>query len=187
MTEPRLRPDQISALRTMLTATVENDAPRTRTPRAPRHPGLVVLAIGAVAAVAAAITIVVPGLHRTDRPERASDMLRAAAAATVAPEIEDGQYLKLETRAAYLAVTSLDGRTETTIGYLESQVREVYVSSDSSDEQIAHVTKVEPTQFFGEGAQEFAAERWDESSTALVSLTGPDTRRRPAAGREHHV
>ena len=180
MTDPRLRPDQVHAMRAMLVSSVESASHRERTPRVARRVGFAAVAVGAVAAVVAVVNIVAPGKPADPAPQ-AAVVLRDAATATTDPEVADGQFLKLATSASYLALTTRDGRVETTIGYLESQVRELYVPADAVDRPIAQTTYVEPTVFFGAGAQEFAAREWKRQTAASVAVpvSAPDDATRP--------
>jgi hypothetical protein len=168
MSDPRLRQEQVDAMRSMLVSAVEAPAARTRTPRVATRIGFGALAAGAIAAVVTAVTVVAPSNPPVDPSAEASTMLREAAAATDDPEVGDGQFLRLATSASYLALTTVDGRVETTIGYLESQVREVYLPADESGRPLAQTTYVEPTVFFGDGAQEFAAREWSGQSDVVA-------------------
>jgi hypothetical protein len=171
MSEPSLRPDQLSAMRAMLVSTVEADAPRPRVPLTLRRVGFGLAAVGAVAAVAAVAT----GIARPADPSvQASAMLRDAAAATVDPPLADGQFLRIATSASYLALTTVDGRPDSTIGYLDSQVREVYVPAGDSDRRITQTTYVEPSVFFGPGAQEFAAREWNAPPSGAATAVAAD-------------
>jgi hypothetical protein len=168
MSDSRLRQEQVDAMRSMLVSAVEAPAARTRTPRVATRIGFGALAAGAIAAVVTAVTVVAPSNPPVDPSAEASTMLREAAAATDDPEVGDGQFLRLATSASYLALTTVDGRVETTIGYLESQVREVYLPADESGRPLAQTTYVEPTVFFGDGAQEFAAREWSGQSDVVA-------------------
>ena len=167
MNDPKLQPEQVSAIRSVLLAYSEQ-AP-ARAPRVVRRVGFGALALGAVAAVVAGVVVAVPS--ESPAPPVASAMLRDAATAAVDPQPADGQYLRLETTASYLALTTADGTVDTTIGYLESQRREVYVPADARGESIEQTTKVAPTVFFGRGAEEFA-ERARSGATATVATPG---------------
>ena len=179
MTDPRLRPDQVRELRAMLVSTAQSEtasAPKPVSPpraRAAWRLGLGAVAVGAVATVVAVVAAVAPH-GKPAAPVEASAMLRDAADVTSDPQLADGQFLKLATSASYLALTTVDGRVETTIGYLESQLREVYLPADSGDRPVAQTTYVAPTVFFGDGAQEFAAREWNgQSSTSVASVAQP--------------
>ncbi|GAB3605367.1 hypothetical protein GCM10027413_07760 [Conyzicola nivalis] len=168
MSDPRLRPEQVNAMRFMLVSAAERSAKPDRAPRIVRRVGFGALAAGALAAVVAAVTVVVPAGRPADPSAGASTMLREAAKATDDPEVGDGQFLRLATSASYLALTTVDGRVETTIGYLESQLREVYLPADETGRPVAQTTYVEPTVFFGDGAQEFAAREWSGQSDVVA-------------------
>jgi hypothetical protein len=168
MSDPRLRPEQVDAMRSMLVSAVEAPTRRVRTPRVATRVGFGALAAGALAAVVAAVTVGLPASVPADPSAEASTMLREAAEATDDPEVRDGQFLRLATSASYLALTTVDGRVETSIGYLESQVREVYLPADDAERPVAQTTYVEPTVFFGDGAQEFAAREWSGQSDVVA-------------------
>ena len=173
MTQPKLEPEQLHALRGMLvTAVEESSKPR----RVARRVGVGALALGAIAVVVGVVaTVSVPG-----RPVDASTMLRIAAQAAQDPTVERGQFLKLATTASYLATTSLDGSPESTIGYLDSRVRETFIPADDAARPIELTTYVEPTVFFGAGAEEFAAREWKrplEPSATRVFAAEPDATR----------
>jgi hypothetical protein len=176
MTEPKLEPEQLRAMRGMLVAAVEADAkPR----HVARRAGVTTLALGAIAAVVTAVAVLPPS---ADGSAEASTMLRTAARAADDPAVADGQFLKLATTAAYLSTTSLDGRPESTIGYLDARMRETFIPSDDSTRPIELTTYVEPTVFFGAGAEEFAArdrKRAAEASTDTprVVVAQPDATR----------
>lgn len=179
MTDPRLHPAQVRAMRAMLVSATE--AEPVAKPRVARRIGFSAVAVGAIAAVVAVVNIVVPTGKPAVPPAQASVMLRDAAKATTDPQVSDGQFLKLATSATYLALTTVDGRRDTAIGYLDSQLREVYLPSDSAGQPVAQTTYVAPTVFFGEGAQEFAAREWTGQSAASVALpvSAPDDATRP--------
>lgn len=179
MTDPRLRPDQVSAMRAMLVSVSEGEP--VAKPRVARRIGFGAVAVGAIAAVVAVVNIVDPTGKPAAPTVDASVMLRDAATATSDPEVADGQFLKLATSATYLALTTVDGSRETTIGYLESQLRELYLPADSASPPVAQTTYVAPTVFFGEGAQEFAAREWSGQPEASVALpvSAPDDATRP--------
>ena len=176
MNEPKLQPEQVSAIRGVLLAYSEEAPPRA--PRVVRRVGLGALVAGAAAAALAIVSAVVPsggaGAPPADSSAEASGMLRDAARATSDPELADGQFLRLATTASYLALTTADGTVDTTIGYLESQRREVYVPADARGESIEQTTHVAPTVFFGRGAEEFAERRWS-GPPATVAAVGQQT------------
>lgn len=177
MTDPELRPDQVRAMRAMLASVAQEHARPERTRPAgtrTRRAGFRPLAIGAVAvaaiaALVAVVNVAAPSGESADPSARASAMLREAADATSDPHLADGQFLRLATSASYLALTTVDGDTGTTIGYLESQLREVYLPADTAERPVAQTTYVAPTVFFGAGAQEFAAREWSGQSQASVA------------------
>ena len=139
-----------------------------------RIAGLGAVGVAAIAALVAVVNVVAPSGRPAAPTVEAAAMLRDAADATSDPELADGQFLKLATSASYLALTTVDGSVDTTIGYLESQVREVYVPADSTDRPVAQTTYVAPTVFFGAGAQEFAAREWNgQASTSVASAALP--------------
>ena len=156
MTDPKLRPDQVAAMRAMLVSSVDVRSRTAPAPRVARRIGFAAVAVGAAAAVVAAVAIAVPR-SETSGPAAASAMLRDAAEATVDPSVGHGQFLRLATTASYLALSSVDGRVETTIGYLESQRRDLYIPADAAARPVATTTYVAPTEFFGSGAEQFAA------------------------------
>ncbi|GAB2467082.1 hypothetical protein HD599_000356 [Conyzicola lurida] len=166
MNDPRLQPDQVRAMRAMLVAHVEEGAAPARRRYAVRA-GFGALAVGALAAVVAVVTVVVSPGDPADSPN-APGMLRAAADATADPEPADGQFLRIATSASHLAITSVDGSVDTAIGYVDSQVRDVYLAADGTVEPVATTTSVEPTVFFGAGAQQFAAESWNGDDDVVV-------------------
>jgi len=169
MSDPELRPDQLAAMRAMLVSKVEAPAATHRV-QIVRRIGFGALATGAVAAIAAAVTIVAPAVAPGDPAVQASTVLRDAAASTVEPEIGHGQFLRLATSASYIAVTTVD---DTTIGYRDSQLREVYLPADADAEPVAQTTHVEPTVFFGQGAQEFAEREWSGSAGVVTVGISP--------------
>jgi hypothetical protein len=174
MSDPRLRPDQVGAMRAMLVSATQAPAAKTRAPLMRRvgFGALAAGAVGAVAAIVAAVTVVAPAGAPGDPSVQASTMLRDAAASTADPEPGDGQFLRLATSASYLALTTVD---DTTIGYLESQLREVYLPADAADETVAQTTYVEPTVFFGTGAEEFAArDRIGQTDVVTVGASPAD-------------
>jgi hypothetical protein len=179
MTEPKLEPEQLLAMRGMLVAAVESDAkPR----HVARRVGVAALALGAIAAVVTAVAVLPPSAGPADPSTAASSMLRTAAKAANDPAVADGQFLKLATTAAYLATTSLDGRPESTIGYLDARMRETFIPADDSTRPIELTTYVEPTVFFGAGAEEFAARdrkrtAEDSTNTPRVVVAEPDATR----------
>ena len=176
MTQSKLEPEQLLALRGLLVTAVEGSAkPR----RVVRRVGVGALALGAVAAVVAAVvTAPEPGSPAGQSTE-ASTMLRAAAEAAHDPAVADGQFLKLATTAAYLATTSLDGRPESTIGYLDARVRATFIPADDSARPIELTTYVEPTVFFGAGAEAFAARDWKRAAQPATTVVAaePDATR----------
>jgi hypothetical protein len=170
MNDPKLQPEQVSAIRSVLLSYGEQ-AP-SRAPRVVRRAGFGALALGAATAVVAGVIVAIPD-EAAPAPQ-ASAMLRDAATAAVDPEPADGQYLKLETTASYLALTTADGTVDSTIGYLESQRREVYVPADARGESIEQTTLVAPTVFFGRGAEEFA-ERARNAAPVAAATAGRQT------------
>jgi hypothetical protein len=179
MTQPKLEPEQLHAMRGMLVAAVEDGAkPRP----VARRVGVGALALGAVAALVAAVVALPPSTGPADPSADASTMLRTAAKAADDPAVADGQFLRLATTAAYLATTSLDGRPESTIGYLDARTRETFIPADDNARPLELTTYVEPTVFFGAGAEEFAArdrKRASEASTDTprVVVAEPDATR----------
>jgi len=168
MTEPKLEPAQLLVLRGMLVAAVEAELKPRRTVR---RVGIGALALGAIAAVVAAVVALPPSAGPADPSAEASTMLRTAAKAANDPTVADGQFLKLATTAAFLATTSLDGRPESTIGYLDARVRETFIPADDSARPIEMTTYVEPTVFFGAGAEAFAAR--DRKRAAEAATDAP--------------
>ena len=184
MTDPGLRPDQVREMRSMLVSATRSEPAAAARPRAAWRIGWGAAAVGALAAVVGVVNVVAPHGRPAAPTVEASAMLRGAAEATSDPKLADGQFLKLATSASYLALTTVDGRVETTIGYLESQLREVYLPADSGARPVAQTTYVAPTVFFGDGAQEFAAREWNgQSSTSVASaaqpVSAPDDATRP--------
>ena len=153
-------------MRAMLVSSVDRQGLRAPAPRLARRIGFAALAAGAAAAAVAAIGITAP----RDADVSASAMLRDAAASTSDPEVGHGQFLRLATTASYLALSSVDGRVETTIGYLESRRRDLYIPADAASRPLATTTYVAPTQFFGPGAEAFAArETGDRGDGGVVA------------------
>lgn len=182
MNEPRLQPQQVQALRSVLASAVEHDGARRRRPAIVRRVAFGSLAVGALAATIAAVTLIAPTADSADVSASASVMLREAAKVTVDPDVPDGQFLKLATTASYLALATEGGRVETSIGYVESQLREVFISADGSDHPVEQTTYVAPTVFFGAGAEEFAANERKRLAdapavTPALAATLPDATR----------
>lgn len=179
MTDPKLQPDQVQAIRAALLA-YGGTAPARGT-RTVRRIGIGALALGAATAVVAAVGVVLP----TDAPgtadpaAQASATLRDAALATVDPQPADGQFLKLETTASYLALSTADGRADSTIGYLESQRREVYVPADARGQSVEQTTQVAPTVFFGQGAEDFAKRKWNGAPATVAPVSRQTDSTRP--------
>jgi len=180
MTDPTLQPEQVRAMREVLLSYGE-PAP-ARPPRVLRRVGFAALAVGAATAVVAAV---LPGAAPSEptapvaSAAQASVMLRDAATAAADPELADGQFLRLATTASYLALTTANGEVDTTIGYLESQRREVYVPADARGESIAQTTRVAPTVFFGRGAEDFAKRSRSGASAAAAPVAQQADSTRP--------
>ena len=179
MTQPKLEPEQLLALRGLLVAAVEDSAkPR----HVARRVGVGALALAGVAAVVAVVAATLPAGPPADPSVEASEMLRIAAEAAHDPAVASGQFLKLATTASYLATTSLDGSPESTIGYLDSRVRETFIPADDSARPIELTTYARPTVFYGAGAEAFAARDWKravepESSATRVVVAETDATR----------
>jgi hypothetical protein len=150
-----MTPEQRTAMRDLLVETVNAAA----SPR-PRH---VVgrrtgLAVGVLAALVVGAVAVLP--HRPPAAT-APAMLTAAAVVTPAdPVAGPGQYLRISTRAEYLAIDSPAQGAEASTGYLSPELHETFLPHDPTAEPVRRTTYLRPTVFFGAGARERAAADW---------------------------
>ena len=76
------------------------------------------------------------------------------------PVVGPGQYLKVSTSAAYLALTS-DGPTGDYIGYVDRQQDDAYYTTDSTGPVRSSSIHFKPTTFYGDGAEAFADKEWN--------------------------
>jgi len=116
-----------------------------------------VAALTAAAAVVA--VVVVPSGH--DAPAQAADVLRSAADLVIAgsdPVVASDQFLRIETQASYAIVGQNDDGDR--VAWLAPQSTVVYKPADAATEWVMERRQLQPTKFYGEGAESAAMDDW---------------------------
>ncbi|GAA4675750.1 CU044_5270 family protein [Frondihabitans cladoniiphilus] len=132
------------------------------------------LAFGA-AAVAAAIVVGATVLPGTGGAAQASDVLDAAAAATIRqadPVVAPGQYLKIETTGISAATLGLEG--DRYLQWLDETTSTLYVPKDANDLWVLKNGLAKPVTFFSGAAKKWALADFEKKS---ASGSGSETLR----------
>jgi hypothetical protein len=138
------------------------------------RPRTVVLASVAAAAAVALVLVAIGGAGSPE-PASASALLRFAAGSAITtsdPVASPGQYIKVETHAAYV-----DWYTDATGtgAYVAPEVDDLYIPADRSGTWVKTSTATKPTRFFGALGRAAAAKDWAQGSggdTTVVRAPG---------------
>ena len=165
-----MTPEQRTAMRDLLVETVSAVAPTRRRRVVAWRTGLA--AGGLAALVAVAVAVAAAPAEKPVSPAPA--MLDAAAVVTPAnPVAGPGQYLRISTRAEYLAAYYPPPGTGAATGYLSPELQEMFLPHDPAAKPIRRTTYLEPKVFYGPGAREQAAADRAAQIPKVVVAAGP--------------